>query len=404
MNQNDFSAFKQRMENNEIKIVFQMVVGRGGSLLLHSLLDNHPSILAYPGILNFHTDIWPAISSDPTNAEAVLAKKMGEWIAEMSPYNVGKNLGETFSDVIEIDCRKIAHETGKLLGSNFNDKKNLFIALQFSIADYFGISLNDKRVVYCHEHSSTYDVSLVQSILMAWPQALFLAILRDPRSNYIALLNWEKKRTELNIHTQERHRYIQNMYADMCYFWYTRLLEVASLHPDNFLLIRLEDLQKDKTQMLHKLCHELKIEFNDSLLQTTFLGKTWHGDNFSPKGSGIRNSADPKKWKTELSFLRKSIFEIVLKREIEILEYPFLYRKNFFGKLFTWLFFPIWFYKDWEHIFKKGYYTFMASEGFGKIRAFLFQVKTAILADRRLFHFIRKGPEFKSSKKLKFLS
>ena len=197
------------------------------------------------------------------------------------------------------------HETGKLLGSNFNDKKNLFIALQFSIIDYFGISLNDKRVVYCHEHSSTYDVSLVPKVF--WWHGLrhfFLPFSEIQDPNYIALLNWEK--TELNIHT--RKEIVIRICTRICVISGIRLLEVASLHPDNFLLIRLEDLVKDKTQMLHKLCHELKIEFNDSLLQTSFLGKHGMEIIFSYSQREVVSEIPWSKNENELSFLRKSIF------------------------------------------------------------------------------------------------
>ncbi|MBL0064246.1 MAG: sulfotransferase [Bacteroidetes bacterium] len=392
------------MENNELKVVFQMVVGRGGSLLLHSLLDTHPQVLAYPGILNFYTDLWPAIQNNPGNEPECIAKKMEFWVESMMPYNINRYLGKENNEEIKIDCKEIAANVAVLLNDDFTNRKLLFISLQYCIAEYFGFDTASIKVVYNHEHTSNPNTALAAAVTSDWPEAKFLCMLRDPRSNYIALHNWEQKRIEQQLHADEGHRYIQGLYADLCYYWYSKLIRTAIQFPDNFLLIRLEDLQKNRVVMLENLCRILGIHYTESMLQTTFLGKTWHGDNFSPKGSGIRNSADPKKWQSSLTELQKSVFEIVLSKELRILDYPFLFKGKFLRKIFSWLLFPFWFYDDWKRIFEKEYYTYMSLKGFGKIKSFLLVLKSAIFANAKLFHFIFLKSGIQGTEKLQFLS
>lgn len=404
MDQSGFQEFKKRMENNELKVVFQMVVGRGGSLLMHSLLDTHPSVLTYPGILNFYTDIWPALQKSPGKEIDCISEKMEFWIEEMQPYNINRYLGKENNEEIKINCKEIATNISILLNKDFTNRKSVFIALQYAIADYFGFDTVSLKVIYNHEHTTDPTPALAGAVISDWPNAKFLCMLRDPRSNYIALHNWEQKRIEQQLHADESHRYIPGLYADLCYFWYSKLIGTAIAFSDNFLVVRLEDLQKNRVTLLENLCQLLGIHYTDTMLQTTFLGKTWHGDNFSPKGSGIRNSADPKKWQSTLTELQKSVFEIVLKKELKILDYPFLYKGKFLRKIFSWLLFPFWFYDDWKRIFEKDYYTYMSSKGFGKIKSFLVVIKWVILAKARLFLFIFRKSGIKGREKLHFLS
>lgn len=355
-----------------------MVIGRGGSMLLHSLFDNHPSILAYPGILNFYLDIWPAILKNPEDSSTIIETKLVSWVKEMEPYNIGQYLGDKFDQQITIDCKRISRVTVELLNNKFTNSKKTFLAIQFSIAQQFKTDIENIKVIYCHEHTSEPDDSLIENIVNDWPSCKILCMLRDPRSNFIAIRNWEEKRIENKMHADDGHRYIPGMYAQLCYFWYTRLLRVALKFPKYFVLIRLEDFQRERITMLKHLCDLISIPYVDSLLQTSFGGMTWHGDNFSPKQAGIRNSADPKKWQATLSSFRKGVFEIVLKNEIACLSYPFLYKNNFLIHLYVYLLFPFWFVQDWKRIFESGYYTYMHQKGFGRLKALMIAIKSII--------------------------
>jgi len=383
----DFSEFLKKVENNEIGLVFQMVVGRGGSLFMHSLLDSHPQILSYPGISNFYEDIWPAIENDSSETKKLISKILQHWIDLMLPYNIHHQLGEKKDETIKINPSEIAQTTVGLLEGKTKTRKFVFLAMQFAIAKQLNTNLNEINVIYCQEHTMYPKKSNIENIISDFKNSMFLTMIRDPRANFIAIKNWDKKRFEFGVKTWESQKYIQGAFADLCIYWYVKLLVIANSFPNNFILIRLEDLQQRQHELIDSLCKRINIKYLKSLEATTFQNKTWHGDSFSPQKTGFRKPVSPKSWKVDLSFFKKLEIEFFLHQELHALKYPILYYENYIYRFIAALLFPFFLIEDWKRIYERKYYAFMRQNKIGFFRAFGGSIKGYLIEKRKQLWF-----------------
>lgn len=386
MGQITFDEFVSRVESNQTGIAFQLVIGRGGSLFLHSLLDNHPEILAYPGMLNFYESMAQRIEAGG-DSKTVIAEELTFWNEIMLPYNITHQLGADKNTVINIDAKQVAEETIKTAGSRIPERKYLFLALNYSLALFLKKDLDAVRLIYCQEHTSYPSEKIFSAALNDFPRAKFLCMVRDPRANYLSIKGWEEKRYHMNVKAWEVQKYQPGLFADLCIYWYASMLKLAEKYSSNFYFIRLEDVQSARTAYLQMLAKLLGIRYSDTMQETTFSGATWHGDNFAPKQQGFRTSANPSKWKSELSGMKQEIIDVILQKEIQALGYPSA-EKGFFHKLTAWILFPFWLWDDLAKIFLPEFYRFEKTKGHSLAGSFFFTLRFHIKSTFALLKFI----------------
>ncbi|MEO8085529.1 MAG: sulfotransferase [Bacteroidota bacterium] len=397
MDQFTFEDFVSRVESGDVRIGFQLVVGRGGSLFLHSLMDNHQQVLSYPGMLNFYESIAPRLNSESIGLKQIISEELSFWNEIMMPYNVQSHLGKEKNISIPIDCEKIAEMTLHTAGTKVTDRKILFLALNFAIGRFFNRDMSQVRMIYCQEHTSHPSEKLFRNALTDFPDARFICMLRDPRANYISIKGWEEKRYSMNVKAWEVQQFQPDLFVELCIYWYSNMLKFASRFQQNFFFIRLEDLQADRDSLLKKLVDFFQLEYSGTLEETTFQGALWHGDNFSPRQPGFRTSANPSKWQTELPVMKQVIIEIILKKELKALNYMPGASRNPFLFFIGWLLFPVWLWDDFGKIFRKNFYVYESQKGYSPLRAFLFVIKNQVTSSFSLLKFIigsgRKYPE-----------
>ncbi|CAN5530408.1 hypothetical protein BH11BAC1_BH11BAC1_11450 [soil metagenome] len=388
MDQLTFDEFVSRVESGRVRIGFQLVVGRGGSLFLHSLLDNHQQVLSYPGMLNFYESIAPMLNSESIGLKQIISEELAFWNEIMMPYNVQSHLGREKEISISIDTERIAELTLEAAGEKLNDRKILFLALNFAIGSFFKKNMNDVRMIYCQEHTSHPTEKMFRNALDDFPEARFICMLRDPRANYISIKGWEEKRYFMNVKAWEVQQFQPDLFAELCIYWYSNMLKLACSFQQNFFIMRLEDLQADRASLIKKLVEFFQLEYSDRLEETTFQGALWHGDNFSPKQPGFRTSANPSKWQNELPVLKQVILEIILKKEMKALNYLPRASSNPFLAFIGWLLFPVWLWDDLSKIFKKQFYISQSQKGYSRVRSFLFVIKNHLTSSLTLLKFV----------------
>ena len=396
MSKLSFSDFISRVESQQINVAFQFVIGRGGSLFFHSLLDSHQGILSYPGMLNYYESIVPRLDQENVNIKKTIVDELQFWNEIMVPYNVQQNLGAAKDISIKVDCEKIAELACSLAGDKIGDRKILFLALNFAIGSFFNKDMDSVHLIYCQEHTSHPDEKLFNNILNDFPYARMLCMVRDPRANYISIKGWEDKRHSMNVKAWEVQKFQPGLFADLCVYWYRTILYLANKYYKNFYFIRLEDLQENRSQYLERFAAVFQLENSPSLIQTTFNGHLWHGDNFSPKQPGFRTSANPSNWQSELGNIKQAVIEIVLKREMMALHYPILASRNKFVLLCGWILCPFWLWDDFKKIFSKKYLLYEKRKGKSIFRVIystiMGQIKSTLSLIRFAWKMNRKYP------------
>jgi hypothetical protein len=386
-----FPEFQQQFKDNNGKVVVQTVIGRAGSLFLQSLLDNHPQVLMYPGVLNFYESMWRDVSKKPAEWKSIVKEKIILWNNVMVPYNIHQNLGEGGNETININPDEIV-SIMEGSGSPGAGRRIFFLLLHYAVGVYFKKDLASVRVIYIHEHTVNVTGEMVAMMSEDFPDCKIICMVRNPLTNYPSIVNWERKRQTESGEIWKANRYIENIFMDMGIFWYKRFLKVINSHHSNFVIIRLEDMQKHRQDYLQKICRLLAISDSETLNHTTFLGKEWHGDNFSPRQKGFRQSALASVEKSKLESMKQSLIIMLLKGEMNALGYE-LNAIGIFTRVKLWIIFPFWNFPDYRKIFSLRYYAYMKKvKGKNFISVLILDIKLYLLSCRSLFKATLSSP------------
>ena len=218
---------KENIDN----IPFFFIVGRprSGTTLLRTLFDAHPNV-AIPLECKFALDLYPRYG------------KIRVWSQ--------KDIDAFYHDLKE----QLLFDTWTI------DLGSLKAALDDSVGenDYAHIC----RLVYLHYTSffEKDDIFLIGDknpgytiysgqLLTIFPGARFIHILRDYRDNYLSLKNVD---FELPI---------PSLAAAKWKLFYKKFNKDAARQPDNYLLLRYEDLVKDPVKKMQELCRFLSIPY-----------------------------------------------------------------------------------------------------------------------------------------------
>jgi len=301
--------------NNNLKIVnIGHYINRTGTLFLHSLLDNHPQILTIPGVLNFNDILKNKISSSEKALE--LFENENPKFFDTSSFNIfDKNnsqlfyLGEEKKSKI-ITNKRVFKETFFEVLKEFGDlsKGNIIKSVYLAYAISHNEKLDEKKILLLHPH----EQKICLEFKKLFPSSKFLIPIRNPIKVYFSLI--ETRRTKCNI-------------RDMLYYprgSFKEFIEGLNNFKKNNLnmyVIRLEDLGNKTEDTMKKICEYINIEFNKSLLISTFGGYKYWGNTINLQ----RNNYDEKNYesfekanKNDLDFLKILNIEILKKYYTEI--------------------------------------------------------------------------------------
>lgn len=339
------------------------MIGRSGSLLLQSVLDGHPQVLMYPGIVNFYSEIAAKLAAEPTEWQRSVTETLQKWLQICEAYNIHRNLGDKGDESIVISTIQIAEIAAQQLRSSPKDlsRSDWFLLIHYAIGVYMRIDLSQTEVIYCHEHDTQNN--FVDDLSIDFPTAFVVCSVRDPRSNFVSIQNWLAHTENLDVEAWATQKYIRGYRDLLCRRWYQRCLDLVNRHHDKFILVRLEDLQSSPLEYIERLAKILNIENCDALKQTTFGGRLWGGDCFSPRGAGFRNSAATKLWQNKLSPLTQIALEFLMGAEMTALGYERFLLGTKSIELMQNLSATVWHAAELRRMFDPDYYRYMTDQG-----------------------------------------
>ena len=301
-----------------------ITTGRTGSDFLQSLLDSHTEVLTFNGIFFFH-EFWEqsrcvnyAITNNLiTNVSDLLEEFAGVFLHKFkSQYDYKERkdcLGINGDQHIDIDLNKFKMVVTNLLNKEDITSRNFMLAAYGSYAICLNQNLDKKKILFHHIHHA----EKLHNYIIDFPNSRILCMTRDPRANFVSGIVHHRKQ---NVKTDN----------ELHLLYYIKRIIIDAYSADDFsnnvMVLRIEDLGEKK--ILINLCNWLKIQYEDSMTESTWGGMFWRGDRVSRQentGHGFSAKMLDNQWEKKLSRKDKYIFNFLMNDRLK--NYKYSYKK-----------------------------------------------------------------------------
>ncbi len=307
-------------------MVFTIARGGSGTSLLTLILNKHPQVLA-PFESSFLIHIYEQF------------KAVKEWneLEVLAFYNAITVDAFVLSPYWEINLEQLKFDLlTKGVGTDFATICKIVYLNS-------GPCSNEVKLI---NGKSTFAPLHIEKYLAVFPDAKFIVVIRDYRDN---ILSRKKARSELFNST--------TLYAYTWWVHNTHLLHFVQEHPEQFHLLRYEDLVQASQKTVQDLCDFLNIPFYESILDfhQTYQDKARQMDEYVKSGEQNKekkiiarelqkhqnlrspiNTSRLEKWKTEMPKKDVLIADFICSELGQKVNYlPSTQQANFFTQ--TWI-------------------------------------------------------------------
>ena len=318
---------------NNLEIMTIVAVGpRPGTDFLHSLLDSHFQILTFDGWLYFDQFYKNAISLwgterfiFGTSGELESQRKLdnidvSDFFYEFawkhlhkfnSRYDVLEKkdkLGKQNNQHNEINIDIFVKHAVDLIGSNSLNRKNALLAIYGGYALARGEDLSLKKVLLHQSHL----VDNVYYLSEDYSSVKVVACMRDPRVYASKIEVYQKKLPISRLNVESANAFFRLMIDGA-----EQLLKLPNV---DVRVNVLERIHQQPERVLRRMCNWIGINYDSSLMTSTWNGKEWFGDGLS---SGISGTFDPnryadsqKEWRKNLTKIDEIVIENLMKTQI----------------------------------------------------------------------------------------
>ena len=306
---------------------------RSGSDYLQSLIDNHEEILTFNGSFMPYVEFFHKVEKldENTNLDKFISKFLILYFYKFCTffdYEEGKhNMGENFSDSINIDLIKLKEIIVEYLIIEGVSYKNFIMAVYFAYNKLINKNIFNCKSILFHPH----NLDEAEYFIKDFKEASLLFSIRDSRAGYLSTIE--------NLINYNEYEFDNLKHIAVTIYRCGIDSDLAIKHKKNHLCVRLEDLPREDT--LRKLSNFLNINFSKTLLTSTFAGYKWNGDKkqkklYEDKWSENRTYNG---WKSKLSKSDIQIMNILFYRKLK--HYNYSVEKPSIYKIIK-CFFVIW--------------------------------------------------------------
>lgn len=337
-------AFINNFDHKNISVSFLFPIGRSGSVLFQSLLDNHPNILMIPRVLSIYQDLEKILNF------TVDINKISDYIINFSlskntgeNLNLGKNLESDFS-LPKNDIKN--YLVGILENLSVITRKNIILALHVAYAKTQKIDLEQIKCIFIHEHFvkkiEYYDelpykeIEKLIKILFYSENNLFKNITEDfvnvkfifTIRSYISSFN---SFNELNRGYRKYYNFynfIKNLHLLLSI--YDGVSANKKYFTNNLLLIDFMELNKNTESIMIQTANFLGVNFIDSMLESTLNGILWWYGN----KNGVNLNIKDNSWNIISEEFKAYILNLIYNNGFdfyinELLKYEVISNSNF---------------------------------------------------------------------------
>ena len=326
---NKYQEWMMHLQN--IQMVALITTGRTGSDFLQSLLDSHPQISTFNGHFAVYSEFFEnsvTIKSKNSRVCDVADEFIGKYIYKLiSRYDIQEakdKLGEDFDESFTIDTLEFKNNMVLLMGKEVINSHNLLLAIYGAYSLCIGQDITKLKTIMHHPHLD-YEFKLFYK---DFPNTRIIFSSRDPRANFCSHV--ENFRKYYSSHDNQRHLY-------NCFKIAIEDSELADYYKLQYTATRLEDLPRKDT--MQRLAEWLNINYQDSLLDSTWNGLGWHGDRLSEKvfaSKGWTQDRTENGWNNRLGRLDKYILNYIMNSRLEHYLYP-VNKINFIDSLLVFI-------------------------------------------------------------------
>ena len=296
-----------------------VTTGRVGTDFFQSLLDSHPEVFVFNGILFFYNEFWDKsyCVKYPGDADVndMAEEFTGNYIWKLkSKYDYEERkdeLGENMDQSINIDTAIFREHLTELLKIRPVTSRSFLQAVYVSYSLSLGQDIRKKTIFFHHVH----HISKLKRYLNDFPDSKVISMTRDPRATYVSgVEHWIEYDSERD-HLKRAFKVLKRTILD------AHLLRTNSI---NLRILKLEDTGND--EILYLICDWLGIEYNNCLKKSTWAGLRWWGDRISLKKAtnieiGFSSTMIKNNWEKKLPKLDKALLNYLISDRLSWLSY-----------------------------------------------------------------------------------
>ena len=283
-------------------------------------MDSHPQVLTFNGHFQFHY-FWRT-STCVTSNEFLLSDFIKEFIGKhiekfKSRYDLkeGKDrLGINRDQSIDIDTLVFEDYFMQLMEEQIVNSRNCLLSIYGAYALSLDQDLESKKVFLHHLHR--HDE--LKYYLKDFPNSKIISMTRNPFSNYYSGVTHHKNYNPESMDGPHHFFYIRRIIDD--------ILPLKDLQND-YVSIKLEDL--GSIEILKKISGWLNIDYNETMLQSTWAGLIWNADRLTineRKGTGFSKDLLKNDWQKHLSRKDKYILNFLMVDRLKHYGYDYFKR------------------------------------------------------------------------------
>lgn len=281
---------------------------RSGSDLFQSLLDGHPQILMFPGIIKTNKKLIEILSSNNGNDissdfikiyphffDSRLARKERH-------YMLGKNKKQYYlvnQEKFEMNFLKMFEKKSKINTKNELYETMLILHQAYSLT--CGHDISKKKIMIIHSHLPDWTNYIAKKINNIDFDIIYTV--RNPLSAVSSTVNhWLS-------YNAGKHFFAKAIYFHLNII-VNRIKQLKKLNKKLFL-IQLEMLHKNNFNVMNDFCKIYNLNYDNCMKYSTYFNLEWWGDRVSVKDlNGVNKNFS-------ISFNEKTFY----KRDIEFLEH-----------------------------------------------------------------------------------
>ncbi|MBS3795925.1 MAG: sulfotransferase, partial [Candidatus Thorarchaeota archaeon] len=250
--------------------IFVLGAHKSGTGLLRSLLDGHTDLFTSPIEMHFfqYAKRWVEYSLRYTRPPHRSLKQTKQaYIQNVRRINTtSQRMGGSAIEPGDINMDYFEQEINKSVDSLKDLIRVYFDALYKGL--YEKNRPSNKRIV----EKSVENAEFVPHLKALFPDAKFLHIIRNPFSNLVSL------RRYLSKQQGGGYPFLLHGISSMKQNYY-HLYRNRELIPEDYFVVRYEDLVKEAEYKMAEVCEFLDIDFSTELLAPTSMGEAWMGNS-----------------------------------------------------------------------------------------------------------------------------
>ncbi len=337
------------MNFEKLPIFVLQSAGHAGIDWTHSLLDSHSEILIMPAF-SFYRTIYKLEKRNLINLKIKNDNELAKIFADIFYIDVSYQLKRRlFIRNVEEQENFRSYLYNYLKDNKGELYKRLFFGIHFAFCRLHNINLSKIKCIVIHEHVSwhykKYDLFF---------NAKHILVFRNPKASIAGSFYKLRQLNKIGITNAFQ---FDHVILDM-----VATFKISKENKNNFFILQNEKMHEDLRAEISKLCSWMGINFEEILLDQTFLGKEWKGESSylawdelekKPEENFYNPENVEKRWRGVLNKKEILLIETIFYDYMVKFGYDFDNNINFVQKIKGYYYFFILYLKQDKYAYSK---------------------------------------------------